>query len=121
MGEKYNGWSNYETWATKLWLDNDEGTYSYWQERTREIVREIRENPQKARVWTREEETRFTLEDAVKEWVREYAPEVDGLYSDLLQSSLDNVDYLEIAEAMLDDFAEDWKEEDAEEDEGEED
>ena len=25
---KYNGWSNYETWNFKLWLDNDEDTYN---------------------------------------------------------------------------------------------
>ncbi len=26
----YNGWSNYETWNVKLWMDNDEGSYNYW-------------------------------------------------------------------------------------------
>ena len=23
----YNGWTNYETWAVKLWMDNEEGSY----------------------------------------------------------------------------------------------
>jgi hypothetical protein len=34
---KYNGWSNYETWNVALWMDNDEGNYDYWNERTTEI------------------------------------------------------------------------------------
>ena len=25
----YNGWSNYETWNFKLWLDNDESVHNY--------------------------------------------------------------------------------------------
>ena len=28
----YNGWTNYETWSVGLYLDNDEGSYLYWQE-----------------------------------------------------------------------------------------
>ena len=27
MEEEYNGWSNRETWAVNLWLDNDQGLY----------------------------------------------------------------------------------------------
>ena len=26
---RYNGWSNYETWNFKLWLDNDESVHNY--------------------------------------------------------------------------------------------
>ena len=26
---KYNGWTNYETWNFKLWLDNDETVHNY--------------------------------------------------------------------------------------------
>ena len=44
----YNGWTNYETWAVKLWIDNDEGTYTYWRERTRECWNEAAdESPNK--------------------------------------------------------------------------
>lgn len=25
--EKYNGWSNYDTWLVALWLNNDESNY----------------------------------------------------------------------------------------------
>ena len=31
----YNGWTNYETWAVALWIDNEQATY----QTAREIVR----------------------------------------------------------------------------------
>ncbi len=34
--EKYNGWTNHETWALNLWLTNDEGTYN----ETKKILKE---------------------------------------------------------------------------------
>ena len=29
MSNKYNGWTNYETWNVNLWLNNDQGTYDF--------------------------------------------------------------------------------------------
>ena len=119
MEEKYNGWHNYETWCVKLWIDNEEGSYRYWQERAEEIRREARDNPRKSGVWTAEEEAKFTLEDALSDWVNENKPEAEGMYSDLLQSAIDAADYQEIAEAMLADLPEEEEEEeDDEEEEG---
>jgi hypothetical protein len=34
MSDEYNGWSNRETWATVLWIDNHEG----WQQAVHEAV-----------------------------------------------------------------------------------
>ena len=31
MGEKYNGWTNYETWLVNLWLGNG-GSGEHWRE-----------------------------------------------------------------------------------------
>lgn len=28
MCKEYNGWSNWETWVAKLWLDNDESVHA---------------------------------------------------------------------------------------------
>ena len=28
----YNGYTNYETWAVALWMDNDQGSYAHYRE-----------------------------------------------------------------------------------------
>ena len=28
MGERYNGWTNWDTWAVALWADNEESLYN---------------------------------------------------------------------------------------------
>lgn len=51
--EKYNGWTNFETWATYTWLSNDYETYNY----IREIINEYDED--------------YEQEDAVKEFLED--------------------------------------------------
>ena len=42
--KKYNGWNNYETWLTALWIDNDCGSYQYRCELVEQATEEHEEN-----------------------------------------------------------------------------
>ncbi len=97
----YNGWTNYETWAVKLWLDNDEGTYDLMRQITREAMAEPNE-------WDWEQSDDHALrviEERVKDHLDEYNPLNDqpSVYSDLLNAAMSEVNWREIARAMIDD------------------
>ena len=99
----YNGWTNYETWNVKLWMDNDEYTYHYWQEQTDELWKRAQEN----QAWpgsTRKESAAAQLADTLKSECEENQPEVSGMYADLLGAALSEVNWLEIAENMLEEY-----------------
>lgn len=78
--EKYNGWTNYETWCVNLWLANDEGLYNAVQAMDKSSL------PDYA--------------DALKTFVTESAPTLSGMYSDLLTAALGAVNWYEIASAQ---------------------
>lgn len=101
----YQGWANYETWATMLWINNEQPVYNYWHERAREIMQEVKKH-KKHEYWTVDEEIKFTLADELKDEINDNMPSVKGVYADLLQSAIDNIDYDEIAEAILRDVKE---------------
>ena len=82
MCKEYNGYSNYATWATALWLDNEPST----NEDLYELANSDKELYEKAE----------TLADSVRdsEMVR---PRLEyGLGSDLLNHALDSIDWREI-------------------------
>lgn len=107
MSDKtYNGWSNYETWNVKLWMDNEQGTQEYW----RDMAREQWEYPQKTSPhWSNSEAARFSLADMLKDHYEEALMEVltpehrSSVWSDLLGAALSEVDWQEIADNLLSD------------------
>lgn len=93
----YNGWTNYETWAVKLWLDNEQGSYYAMQE----MAEEYRHDDS------------WKLGDAMQQWLEEYMPDLGAtLWSDLLRSAWEEVNWREIAEAYIEDLPEEETEED---------
>ena len=90
---KHNGWANYETWRVNL-----------------EIFDGM--NPRDYGLDTSES---YNLGEQLKEYARDLIDESnpDGLAKDYALAFIDAVDYREIAEHMIEDYAEEEEEEGA--------
>lgn len=88
--QTYNGWKNYPTWNVNLWLSNDEGLYNATRER--------------AEAYAGMNRPRIEFADSLKHWVRDdLAPDLGASFAaDLLGYALDQVDWIEIADAWID-------------------
>lgn len=97
MSERYNGWTNYETWCVKLHMDNEECSQRYWERETKEALRNF-EGP---------EDAADRLADYLKDWHEEElaACKAPGVYGDLLRAAMSEVNWHEIARNLVEDYA----------------
>lgn len=110
MSDKtHEGWSNYETWAVALWIDNQKSSYHYWRDEARRHRKDSPTSPQvQDGTWNAEQAAHFNLADQLKAEFRDAAPLAEPtVYSDLLGAALSEVNWSEIAEQLLADIAED--------------
>jgi hypothetical protein len=107
--KKHNGWTNYETWAVALGLDNEESSDQYWRAVADETI-QLTKRPEERR-----EEAGTALADRIKDEILDGIPTaITGFYADLLQSALEEVNWLEIAENFLGELRVDEEEEEPE-------
>lgn len=102
--EGYQGWANYETWATALWIDNDRGEYEHWRGVRDEVLEDF--SPHSEGAPTREYEwsdAAVALGDQMKESFEGQLAElkVDGMWGDLLRAAFDEIVWYEIAESLI--------------------
>lgn len=88
MGDgTYNGWTNYPTWATTLWLGNDEG-----------IAQEVERVAHRWEEETRDGGTVSQLADTLADLAEELLPAASaGLAADLLGYAFGEIDFQQIA------------------------
>lgn len=90
---EYNGWTNYETWNVKLWIDNDEHSSWYWSEQASNILDENDGD---------ETTATFDLAKHLETMVMKNMPQMEaGPYQDILTAALQSVNWHEIAESMI--------------------
>lgn len=95
--ETYNGWKNVETWVVNLWLNNDRGYY----ETVRRIISDTAYYNKFYR--PKDDSSVHTPSMRIETMVRKMNPINGGMFADIINHSLNQVDWLAIAEGFKDD------------------
>ena len=95
----YNGWTNKETWLVNVWLNNDYDLYKHYISTLTEIVEKQSNVLYTNRLVIDE------LKEIVWEIYREEHREF-GLINDLIETSLNNVDWSILAEHYIEEIQE---------------
>ena len=96
----YNGWKNYQTWVTALWLDNEYDDYLQWNDRANTLFAESTEED----VTERLHSVACKLSAELENHIKGNTPLTTGLYADLLSASINEVDWFEVAEHYTNDL-----------------
>ncbi len=88
MSNKHNGWTNYETWIVNVWLSNEEPTHKYCV-----MLSKTYSDP-------------IELANLLEEFALGFKPEIGtGMFDDMLNAALGEVNWREIAESYIEEYA----------------
>jgi len=96
MGDKYEGWTNWETWNLRLWIENKENNYRHIKA--------------KAEILPLGEFITFLETWATTQWDSRMATSNAGFVSDFINHSFGRVNWTEIAKAYKEELEEEQNE-----------
>ena len=114
----FSGWKNHATWCVNLHLSNNEEWQNERQAQTEDAWNDAPDSDQvKSGIWSIEEARRFNLAATLKNWVEEILfpdrpgePQDDDLFQmDMLRGYLDDVNWNELADHAIADYAAELK------------
>lgn len=107
LHNQYNGWTNYETWLFNMWFDDA------FTEEAQEHYNDAEDDE----TFTKEENAALSLADYIESYAEEFIgesiPKQAGFVADLINASLSEINYHEIAKHYLADVDKDENEEEA--------
>lgn len=100
---KYDGLTNFGTWRVNLWLEHDKESDQYWQAAAADSRRGAEHS---SLVWdhdmTVDEVAASRLAEQLKEEITQESPlQKPSMYADLLNASLVEVNWFELAQRWL--------------------
>ena len=102
---KYNGWTNYETWNLKLWLDN-----SAWDIREPNVFNTNIVQGKIRKICKKQNNEKDTIHE-IYEYLKNYVEKgfnnmylKPSFYCDVLSASIREVNFYEIAESYYEDY-----------------
>jgi hypothetical protein len=88
---KYNGWTNYETWNANLWINNDWQLSELFAMRAGDLLGSYETD-----------DATYHLAQSIKDVFLDLQPEVaPGFFSDVMDASLREVNWSEIAQHYI--------------------
>jgi len=99
MIQTYNGWSNWETWNFKLWIDNDYDSYSYFKDIVKENKGKLLKIAQDLKEFAQYQERQYNrLKETGKPLTSGFMVDFSGR-----GASINDIDYMEIAKHIKED------------------
>ena len=76
--QRFADFGEWAAWMVTLWIENEEGAYTAWQDRVTALRAEAPEADNvESGIWSEEEYVQFTLADELKTWVEGMVEELD--------------------------------------------